>query len=171
MGLIIQLTKPELATCKQSAALRWQLARMSGVVNQRRDSRSDDAIDYLGIRAEQAVAKAFNIPYSPAALGIDAGIDMFCGDLSIDVKSTFINGEMLLAKSKEAVRADILFMVREKAEDLMELVGWVRSSRFLEEAEKKDLGHGMGWMIHESRLSRPAQFWELITSRQHGVAA
>lgn len=171
MGLIIQLTKSELAACKQAAALRWQLARMSGVVNQRRDSRSDDAIDYLGIRAEQALAKAYKLPYSPSALGIDAGVDMFCGDMSIDVKSTFINGEMLLAKSKEAVRADVLFLVREKAEELLELVGWIRSSRFLEEAEKKDLGHGPGWMVHESRLARPSQFWEMIVSREHGVAA
>lgn len=171
MGLIIKLCKSELALCKQAAALRWQLARASGVVNQRRDSRSDDDIDYLGIRAELAFAKAYNIQYTPAALGIDAGVDMFCGDLSIDVKATFINGERLLVKSKDAVKADVLFMVRENCDELLELVGWIRSSRFLEEAEEKDLGHGKGWMVHQDRLAKPAQFWELLTNKMHGAAA
>ena len=39
--LSIRLTRSEISEAKQAAALRWQLARASGVANQRRDNRSD----------------------------------------------------------------------------------------------------------------------------------
>ena len=46
-ALLITLTREEVAQCKQAAALRWQLARASGVVNQRKDTdSSDEDIDY-----------------------------------------------------------------------------------------------------------------------------
>ena len=79
--ILVQLTKPELSQCKQASTLRWQLARASGVVNQRKDTdSSDDDIDYLGIRAELSVAKVLGCDYTPSALGIDEGIDMYICD-------------------------------------------------------------------------------------------
>jgi hypothetical protein len=39
--LNIRLTRSEISEAKQAASLRWQLARASGVNNQRRDNRSD----------------------------------------------------------------------------------------------------------------------------------
>jgi hypothetical protein len=39
--LNIRLTRSEISEAKQAASLRWQLARASGVANQRRDNRSD----------------------------------------------------------------------------------------------------------------------------------
>ena len=54
--MLVSLTQKEVAQCHQAAAMRWQLARASGVVNQRRDKgRSDADLDLLGVKAELAV--------------------------------------------------------------------------------------------------------------------
>ena len=54
--MIVTLSRKELSDCKQAATLRWQLARLSGVANQRKDKgRTDQDLDFLGIKAELAV--------------------------------------------------------------------------------------------------------------------
>ena len=54
---------------EQAATLRWQLARASGIDNQRRDARSDADIDLIGVKAEMAVAKVLQLPYAATAMG------------------------------------------------------------------------------------------------------
>ena len=100
--LNIRLTRSEISEAKQAASLRWQLARASGVANQRRDNRSDGDIDLLGVKAEIAVAKILNLPYRASALGIDSGADIWADDIGIDVKSTFYQTGKLLFKSLDA---------------------------------------------------------------------
>ena len=172
MGLLIKLTKSELSQCKQAAALRWQLARASGVVNQRRDNRSDDEIDYLGIRAETAVAKAYDLPYTPSALGIDEGVDIYAGDISIDVKSTFHTEGRLLLKSKDAAKADIFIMVSDTPDDdVMNLIGWTSKSRFLQDCQETDFGKGVCYTMEQDQLYTVSSLWLHMTSKIKGVAA
>lgn len=172
MGLLIKLTKSELSQCKQAAALRWQLARASGVVNQRRDNRSDDEIDYLGIRAETAVAKAYDLSYTPSALGIDEGVDMYAGDISIDVKSTFHTDGRLLLKSKEAAKADIFIMVSDTPEDdVMNLIGWTSRDRFLQDCQETDFGKGVCYTMERHQLYKVSSLWLHLTTLMKGVAA
>lgn len=172
MGLLIKLTKSELSQCKQAAALRWQLARASGVVNQRRDNRSDDEIDYLGIRAETAVAKAYDLPYTPSALGIDEGVDMYADDISIDVKSTFHTDGRLLLKSKEAAKADIFIMVSDTPEDdVMNLIGWTSRDRFLQDCQETDFGKGVCYTMERHQLYKVSSLWLHLTTLMKGVAA
>lgn len=172
-GLLIKLNKQELALCKQAASMRWQLARAAGVVNQRKDSRSDAQIDYLGIRAEQAVAKAYGIDYFPTSLGIDDGADMFVNDLSIDVKSTFHSDGRLLIKSKDAVKADIFVLVSDTPdEDLMKIIGWTSKQKFLSSCEETDfMGKGKCYTMDQSALYRPANLWLFLVTHLHGAAA
>jgi hypothetical protein len=85
--MLVKINHQNLSKCRQAATGRWQLARMSGVGNQKRDTgRSDNDIDFLGVRAEYSVAQIFQLDYEPTALGIDAGMDMWCADVSLDVK-------------------------------------------------------------------------------------
>ena len=71
--MFVPLSPAELSACRQAATFRWQMARAAGVENQRRDgNRSDEDVDYLGIRAELAAAKLYGLDYSPYRLGVDA---------------------------------------------------------------------------------------------------
>jgi hypothetical protein len=119
----IKLTRQEMAAVDQAAALRWQLARASGVANQKRAGESDDDLDKLGLKAEMAVSKCLCLTYSPQSLGIDNGIDMWFGDVGIDVKATFHPSGKLLFKSLEAFKADAAILVTKTDEaDVMDVM-------------------------------------------------
>ena len=58
--MLVTLTPKEMSKCNQAATLRWQLARASGVSNQRRDKgRSDADLDLLGVKAELMLRPRF----------------------------------------------------------------------------------------------------------------
>jgi len=171
--ILVTLTKAEISQCKQAAALRWQLARASGVVNQRKDTdSSDDDVDYLGIRGELAVAKVLGCDYTPSALGIDEGIDMFINDLSIDVKSTFHQSGKLLFKSIPAFKSDIAILVTATAwEEKMNVCGWVSLGRFKEKAEESDFGKGTCWTMDQDQLAPLKNLWLKIIKEKLGKVA
>jgi len=166
-ALLITLTREEVAQCQQAAALRWQLARASGVVNQRKDTDSSDGdIDFVGIRAELAVAKALKVDYSPQSLGIDAGVDFFYEGIAVDVKATFHAEGHLLFKNPEAFVADIAILVTatEKVET-MAIKGWISRDKFLDTAIKQDFGKGDCYIV--KRLSSIENLWLKVTRRSH----
>lgn len=166
--IFVPLTPAELSSCRQAATFRWQMARASGVENQRRDgNRSDEDVDYLGIRAELAVAKLYNLDYSPHHLGVDDGVDMHCESISIDVKSTFHTTGKLLLKSKKFVTADMYIMVTACSEEsLMRVVGGVTADTFLKNCVEEDLGHGRGLSLTQDKLSSPQAIWRFLTCRK-----
>ena len=165
--MIVKLTDRELALCKQAAAARWQLARASGVVNQRKDGNRDDfTIDYLGVRAEQAVAKVFRLDYTPSVIGIDDGSDVWFEDISVDVKSTFHPDGKLLFKSLDAFKSDVSILVTAVKEeghevvDEMEVVGWITKGEFVELANQVDLGHGLCYVMEQDELHGLETLWK-----------
>jgi hypothetical protein len=170
----ILLSREEMATASQGASMRWQLARAAGVANQKHDESRDDAeIDTLGLKAEIAVAKAYGIPHHPLMSGIDDGMDMFAGDVGIDVKASFHSDGNLLFKKRAAFKADVGVLVTQGFEDnLMVIRGWVMRERFLEEADLKKVGDaGRALIMPQSRLSPPESLWRYITQSSLGAVA
>ena len=147
------LSPREVSDCEQAAMFRWQLARASGVVNQRRDDRSDNDIDLLGLKAELAVSKLFNIKHDVFRFGVDSGIDMWLDDFSIDVKATFHKNGHLLFKDIESFRSDFAVLVtQEGPNEPLNIVGFCSKKKFASLAEPKDFGHGVGVALHQSNL-------------------
>ena len=169
----IRLKKSEISSCEQFAALRWQLARMSSVANDRRDpSRTDNDIDLLGIKAELAVSKLFNLDFSPSSLGIDSGNDLYIDvgtkEISIQVKSSFYPNGRLLFKSLESFTSDIAILVTASEEqDLMIVKGWISKKDFISANYKKDLGHGEGHMVDQEALKDIPTLWKHIVTARH----
>ena len=162
--MIVTLSRQELSIGRQAATARWQLARAAGVQNQRRDSRTDSDIDLIGIYGEMAVAKALALDYSPQAIGVDDGMDMWCGNFSIDVKSSFHIGGRLLFKSVDAFCADIAILVEPGADGAeFNIVGGIRKGAFIRKHYTKDLGHGEGAMVDQAMLSPLYRIWEFLT--------
>jgi len=166
--MFVPLSPAELSACRQAATFRWQMARAAGVENQRRDgNRSDEDVDYLGIRAELAVAKLYGLDYSPHHLGVDDGVDMYCETTSIDVKSTFHTTGKLLLKSKKFVTADLYILVTACSdESLMRVVGGITSDQFLEHCVKEDLGHGNGLSLTQDKLAAPSAVWRFLMGKR-----
>jgi hypothetical protein len=169
--LLIRLTPAELSRCKQAAALRWQLARASGVANHCRDnSRKPSDIDLLGVKAELAVAKALDLEYTLTALGIDDGADLYAGDVRIDVKATFYSNGQLLLRSEAQAKADVYVLVAAVDGDdaVMRLCGWVTRSDFLARYKNIDLGHGPALAMQQADLRHMTELWGLLVTRRHG---
>lgn len=164
----VRLTRQELADAKQGAALRWQMARASGVGNQRRADVSDNDVDLLGIKAEIATAKLLSLHYNAAKLGIDDGSDLWFGDTSIDVKATFHQSGRLLFKSVDAFRADCAILVTATdQEDVMAVVGGVSRKAFAERHTVEDLGHGQCCTMPQSAVWPIEQMWLQLCLRRH----
>ena len=161
--LKVRLTRQEMLECKQAAALRWQLARASGVTNQRKDSnRNDNDVDLLGIKAETAVSKVLGCNHNIFQLGVDDGADMFLGDISIDVKSTFHETGKLLFKSLEAFKAGCSVLVTASEEDdVMVIAGYTTRKIFKEEAQETDLGHGNCFTMEQVYLRPIESLWKI----------
>ena len=158
--LNVRLSRSEMSKAQQMSALRWQLARSSGVVNQRRDSRSDGDIDLLGIKSEIAVAKALQLPYQATSLGIDDGADVWVDDVSIDVKSTFYQTGKLLFKSLEAFVADYSILVTASEEqEVMRIIGGMGKDRFKSNAVETDFGKGPCWVVEQDMLTPIKDVW------------
>ena len=160
--LNVKLTQKEMLECKQAATLRWQLARASNVVNQKKDgNRNDNDIDLLGIKAELAVSKVLCCDHNIFQLGVDDGADMFLGEISIDVKSTFYETGKLLFKSHNAFKASCSVLVTaSENEDVMVIAGWIPRQNFIKDAIEENLGHGICYTMEQVYLRPIEALWK-----------
>lgn len=161
--LTVRLSREELSDCSQAAALRSQLARASGVANQRRDgARTDREIDEAGIKGECAVSKVLEIPFVASKLGIDSGADLWFCDKSIDVKTTFYPTGLLLFKTDKSFRADCAVLVSTTDEEaVMTVHGYISRPEFLRVADTRDLGWGPGRCVDQDALRPMHQLLKL----------
>lgn len=130
-GIPVWLDSAEMVECERAAKNRWQYARSSGIGNQRKDqSRSDNDVDWVGIRSEVAVAKLFGLGYERIfRVGTDDGSDLNFKGVSIDVKGTFhANGKLILRRE---LRADVAILVTAtQSSDVMRVVGYSTASHY-----------------------------------------
>ena len=163
--MIIKLTDEDLDKAQGLASARWQLSRASGVINQRKDKRSDEDIDFLGIKGEIAVAKLFDIKVTFS--GIDTGIDLWWYGIGIDVKTTFHDSGHLLFKSKDAVKAPVLIMATEYSENKIRIPGWVKRKEFIENSKQRDFAPD-AWSMPQEELHDIRDFWYKVKQMRLG---
>ena len=170
MTIRVKFTNHEISQCRQAAMGRWQLARVSGIVNQRKDGGRDDyTIDFIGVKAEMAVSKVLKIDYSPHSLGVDDGADLYESDVSIDVKATFHKNGKMLFKSIDSFKADIcVLVVSPYNENEATVVGWATKSKFKEKAKIVDLGHGDCFVVEQHELLDLRDLWAGLTKKRLG---
>ncbi len=162
--LSVRLTPKELSEARQIANGRSQLNRASGITNQNRDKQRD--IEYLGVCAEIAVAKALNIDGTTYILGVDDGVDMWHGDVAIDVKSTFHKTGKLLFVSHDHFKAGIAILAT--ADDdpsIINVIGGVGRSEFIREAEATNFGKGPCFTLSQDKLLPIETVWLKLQQR------
>lgn len=167
--MLVQLSKRDLWRCEKAASLRWQLSRAAGVVNQRKDqSRTDEDVDFLGIKGEVAVANLFRVDdYHPMELGIDLGNDMSVGDISVDVKTTFHMHGKLAFKTKESFVANTSVLVTATEDPtVMNIVGHCPRGEFLQMCQHTQLGDGWAYAVRQDQLRPIENLWLAATSMQ-----
>ena len=151
-----------MADCSQLANARLHFATMTNVTNMKRDSsRTDLEIDFIGACAELAVAKLFKIDINRSIVGVDSGIDLFYGDVGIDVKSTFHAGGRMLFKSVDAFKADVCVLATAtEHHNAIDVVGWLSRKEFKEKAQPFTMGgHSSGMAVEQKNLHPLKDLW------------
>ena len=143
--------------------MRFQMARSGKLTNQNVCQRPD--LDLIGIRGECAVNKLLDLDWSAYNLGYDDGVDMWSGDVSIDVKTGFKNAKILIFKTIDKFRADISVFCRQAHEGI-EIVGWCGREEFKKKAKVFDLGHGDTFGVEGKDLNRIECLWKILKQRQ-----
>tara|TARA_R110000824_G_scaffold3067_1_gene14023 strand:- start:1266 stop:1784 length:519 start_codon:yes stop_codon:yes gene_type:complete len=164
----INFNKEEIDACRKGAKLRYQFARNSDLENENYASdperQEGSALDYLGIRGELAVAKAFDLHFDPfRGMGVDNGIDFFWNEISIDVKSTvWITGKLMF-KSVEKFKSDIAVLAIELEEDFFRVPGWIKREDFV-----KNSGPFLnGVAVTQEDLNPPQELWQIMTNKKN----
>jgi len=164
----IKLKKSELSKLNQYASLRWQLCRVSGVFNQRKDnSRSDDDVDKLGLKGEFVVSKLFNINFNPSLIGIDDGCDLWINEISIDVKSTFYENGKLLFKSPDAFKSDISILVCQINEEIYKVACWITKDFFIKNFTSFNGSSGV--CLEQDKLFKIEKLWLHLKQKELSV--
>lgn len=160
-----------MAQAKQSAALRYQLARAAGVEDRLvGKNHSAESVDLVGIKAEIAVAKLFNADFEANALGIDCGVDLYIKglrrEMGVQVKSSHHqNAEWLLINADPDSDWDAaIFVVPTDQDDSMRIVGAISKSRCIDALETVDLGHGPGNGVRVEHLRAISVLWRSLNA-------
>jgi len=154
----VRLKQSEIETAERMARLLYRMSRAAGLETNKMDkSRSQRAVDVLGIQAEIVVRNALGLGGSYYEIGADHGADLFvdCKDkeLRIQVKGTFATkGNLLLPLYDEFKWDAAILVTKTDQDDVFDIPGYISSKGAQSIMVKKDLGHGEGYFIAREEL-------------------
>lgn len=171
--MIVCLNQQEMALTDQAGKLRWQLARAAGVKDRVVDKDRDPySIDVLGVRAEVAVAKLFNLDFSAATLGIDSGGDLFIPIrdnifFCLQIKATFHANGNLLFRHDCKFEFSTAVLVCQMSDERYDVVGCIGINQIHARKKAVDKGKGYtGWQIDRQQLSPMSELWAYIQEKR-----
>jgi len=150
----INLSTSELFVCRMLGMMRRSTA-MNRVSDQQMGDQDTWAIDIDGVVGEFCVAKALNLCPDFSISVRSGGADLINhGKQTIDVKTTRVKSGRLLATLKKAdASCDLYYLVI--VDDLGgDLVGCVTKEKLFAEENKKDIGHGIGYVMEQDQLDK-----------------
>jgi len=162
--MIVTLSKQDEAQCQQASRMRYQMNRASNIQQQRKAPKAAGNIELLGIRCECAVARVLDVDFHPYHLGIDSGVDLFAGDIAIDVKGRN-HGNGLIFQSKSRFKADVAVLVEAEG-DALRIIGCASKQSFFKSAQTRDFGHGECAFLPDENLEPIERLWRLMTERR-----
>jgi|14BtaG_2_1085337.scaffolds.fasta_scaffold24644_3 hypothetical protein len=119
----------------------------------------------LGFMAEFAVCRLFDAEPPRLNIATDGGVDLWLGDISVDVK--FSKTGSLIFDSADKFKANLAVLVTSTEDpECMLLEGWIGKTAFVRDAYAKDFGYGERLVMGSSDLTPMPRLWELIMERK-----
>ena len=107
------------------------------------DKQSREDANALGFMAEFAVARLLGTNLPAINVVTDGGVDLWCDDVSIDVKFTNRQDGDLIFDSEEKFKARVAVLVTPTDDpSVMSIKGWMGKRQFIKQAETRNLGYG-----------------------------
>ncbi len=145
------LEPDEITICETVGRLRSLIARSSRVKDAKMGSQDGAAADVMGMKAEYAFAKAFNIFPDFGLKPRSGSPDGVLNGKRYDVKSTHHLDGMLLSTRKVNPDIDVyvLAIVKNRC---VRFVGWASKEKLIKEDNLIDLGYGKGYGLDQNQL-------------------
>lgn len=150
----ITLSTSELFVCRMLGVMRRSTA-MNRVDDQQMGDQDTWMIDIDGVIGEFCVAKALNLCPDFSISIRSGGADLLNHQgQTIDVKTTRVkNGRLLATLKKAETFCDLYYLVI--VDDFGgDLVGFATKEELLLETNKKDIGHGIGYVMTQDQLHK-----------------
>ena len=150
----ITLNESEQAIAKFIGKSRYQSARTAGVKDQRLDS-SGEMLDLNGFGAELAFCRLFNL-YPDLAIGVRSGSSdaVTHKGTTVDVKTTRYQNGHILATLKKKVEDSDMYVMMIGDFPKYKFAGYIDAKDLLKKDNIKDLGHGKGYAVKISDLTK-----------------
>ena len=132
--------------------MRSLIARSANVKDQKIGNQNGIESDVMGIKAEYAFAKYFNVfpdlGLSPRSGSCDGRLK----GVAYDIKSTHIKSGHLLATKK--VNPDVdMYVLCVVTQNQVDIKGYIFKKDFIKPENLKTLGHGEGYCLEQSALT------------------
>jgi hypothetical protein len=150
---IVKLDPDELAVCNLIGTNRSLIARASRVKDAKVGKQDGAKADIMGVMAEYAFAKEFNVFPDLGLVPRSGSADGEYKGFSYDIKSTHYKTGKLLCTQKDNPDVDI-YILAIVSEPTVNLVGWAFKSELVKEQNLTNLGHGFGYALTQSELRK-----------------
>jgi len=167
--MLVKLSKRDLHDSKLMGADTVKLCEMQGFpprLENEKQSRTDANI--LGFKAEFAVARLLNLDPPVVNVLTDGGVDLWFGDVSIDVKVTNrIDGPLVFDNMKK-FQSDVAVLVgATDTEDVLKINGCMSRKEFEWKAYRKDFGYGEREVVDIPDLHPIEWLWRKFMEKRY----
>lgn len=149
----IVLDHDEIAVCQIIGRMRSLIARSSGVKDAKIGNQDGAEADVIGIMAEYAFAKKFNV-FPDLGLSPRSGsADGVIKNKKYDIKSTTYKLGRLLCTIKNNPDVDFYVLAIVSGNEV-DFVGWEYKENLRKEENLINLGHGFGYALSQDKLKK-----------------
>ena len=149
--MILELNEAEYNLCQILGRMRTLISRGTGVKDAKVGKQDGAEADVMGTVAEYAFAKQFNTFPDFAPSPRSGSYDGMLKGNRYDIKSSSYPNARLLSTRKVNPDVDfyVLCIVEGKKVDVK---GWAWKKDLIKDENLKDLGHGKGYCLEQSKL-------------------
>ena len=151
MMFSVTLNGSEMATCRILANLRSLVSRGAGIVDVQMGKNNPLAIDELGLIAEYAFCKHWNIFFDPSTSPKSGTSDCVLGGKRFDIKATHYEDGRLIKTLKQNPDVDCYALAIVQG-NVVKFPGYAFSIELCQPKYVTDLGHGMTYAMEQSEL-------------------
>ena len=153
-GRVIRVTlePDEITICETVGRLRSLVARSSKVKDAKMGDQNGPEADVMGMKAEYAFAKVFNVFPDLGLTPRSGSPDGILNSQRYDIKSTHhLDGRLL---STRKVNPDIdVYVLGIVKNSIVRFVGWASKEELIKEDNLIDLGYGKGYGLDQNQLN------------------
>lgn len=168
--MLVELSKADVHRAEVLGRDTVKLCEMQGF-KPRLENDAQDRVEanQWGFKAEFAVARLFNLDPPDLTVVTDGGVDLWMGDLSIDVKFTNKTFGPLVFDSMEKFKADIAVLVgRGGTDNELSVNGFVLRKVFEDSAVEHDFGYGKRLVMKADDMKPIERLWLIQVMDKHG---